>query len=102
MRGGNKANSEADDGLDEASVELDPIVIILNNVNINPNANDEGEWVYNEDTAFEYVLSRSDNTSQTEDVIIKKFNKILALHITIHSNPINQLIGDVTCVMFIK
>lgn len=44
-------------------MELGPFVIELNDENINSVADDEGEWVLNENLAIEYVLSTSVDTS---------------------------------------
>lgn len=95
----NEVDSEPDDGSDKPSVELNPLIIGLNDVNINPNAHSEG--ILNEGIALKYVLSSSDNTAETEDVIIKKLNKKLTLPILVHSNSINQLVGNATGAMFI-
>lgn len=80
-----EADSELDDGSNKVSIEMNPPVIGLSDININPNTDDEGIWVLNKDIDFEYVLSSSDGTSETNDVIIKKLNRILILHI-----PFNQ------------
>lgn len=37
------------------SIELRCTVIELNDININPNIENEGEWVLNEDLTFEYT-----------------------------------------------
>lgn len=36
----------------DTSIDLDPHDIELNDVNTSPDSNDEGEWVFNEDTFF--------------------------------------------------
>lgn len=72
---GSEVDSKPVDSSNRVSVKLNPLVIGLNDININPNADDEGEWVFNEEIVFEYVLSRFDNKSETKYMIIKRLNK---------------------------
>lgn len=44
-RGHNEADLELDHSSDKISIELNLLVISLNNININPNAYDESDWV---------------------------------------------------------
>lgn len=53
--------------LQNVSVDLRPLVLELNDVNINHDAKNEGEWMLNESITFEYVISNSDDTSKSED-----------------------------------
>lgn len=73
---------------------MNSLIIVLSDINIDLNADDESEWVINEDIAFEYILSGSNDTFEIEDVIVKKLNKIIALHIPVCSNARNQHIKD--------
>lgn len=61
----NEAKTMLDDGLDKASVEIDSLIFDVSNININPNIDDEGEWVFNKYIAFEYVLSYNWNWKYT-------------------------------------
>lgn len=78
---GNVADLEPNNSSEKVSIELDPLVIELNIVNISLDADNEGEWVFNEKPIFEYVLSSSSDTSGNEDVLIKKLNKRSAQHV---------------------
>lgn len=53
------------------SMELGPLVIELNNVNINSDTKDEGEWVLNENLTFKYVLFSFNNTSDYENFLLR-------------------------------
>lgn len=92
---------ESDDDSDKVLVELNPLLIGLNDVNIDPNTNNECKWVLNKDIDFKYVLSKYDTTSKIKDMIIKKLNKISVQHILVCSSSINQIIEDVTSAMFL-
>lgn len=98
---GSEVDLESDDDSDKVLVELNPLLIGLNDVNIDPNTNNECKWVLNKDIDFKYVLSKYDTTSKIKDMIIKKLNKISVQHILVCSSSINQIIEDVTSAMFL-
>lgn len=74
---------------------MNPFVIELSDIIINPDADYEGEWVLNENHVFGYVLSSSNDKSNNKDVLIKKLSKTLALQIPVCSGlPNDSLIRD--------
>lgn len=52
----------------KASTNLNPLIVELNDANINPKADDKGEWVLNKNSIFDYVLSSSNVRFDGEDV----------------------------------
>ena len=63
---GNEANLESEEDTPTTFV-LEPIIAYLNNPECNNPADDEGEWVINEDVAFDYFLSLDDVFNSAEN-----------------------------------
>lgn len=79
----NEADTKLDDSSEKVSIEINPLEIKLSDIIINPDADNEGEWVLNENPTFENVLSSSIDASDNDDVLLKKLNKTPALHILV-------------------
>lgn len=98
----NEADLELNDALKGASVDLISLILELNDVILTLNAGNEDKWLLNEYIVFQYVLSGSNSTYESENPLIMKLNKTPALHELVYSNQENnQIIGNPSTTIFV-